>query len=246
MTVLGFSSLPIDLKSHILTFLGPSGMNVHQMKKTALGLTALMDQESRTMMNEKIQELFIGMKISELTRKYSKYNKLYELHCFRWEGLVDPSFSSAGLNQETIDDNRQFLQTFHPAKYPQLLDALCTGYRSPGASHSIKKYSSEVENDIQNIVKLMPRSVDCRMGSLLHRTEVSPLGMACMNRNIPLSMVDWLLANGANPHDTWSVIDGSDQVRIVDCLPNHWCAVLGSQRIQVLLETFARYGAKPQ
>jgi hypothetical protein len=237
-----FSALPTDLKNYILAFAEPTDLNPHELKITVRNLVMLMNKRNKSVLDKKIQELFVTCTFSAWKQKYSRYNGQYELNSARWNELSSRSFSS-----NDPDADQRFLEKFNPIRRPQLLDALSTGCRLPYAYHSVSEYTPDVEQDIKEMVQLMPESLDCRVGCLRLRDEVPPLGMACMNPNIPVSMVDWLLEHGANANETWSgANDSSRQVGIALCLKyDDWCG-LGSERTEALVAIFEKHGARTE
>lgn len=83
----------------------------------------------------------------------------------------------------------------------QLYDALATGCNLPYANHSVKSFDTSVWHDIEYLVHSDPEFLKFNEGTLRCRDAVTPLGIACYNDNIPIFIIDFLLKNGANPHD---------------------------------------------
>lgn len=79
-----------------------------------------------------------------------------------------------------------------------LIDALFAGCRLPFAYSSKEEYNSTVWKDIHTIVELFPKSIHYDSGQLRCRYEVTPLMAACINRNIPMDIIELVLANGAD------------------------------------------------
>lgn len=88
---------------------------------------------------------------------------------------------------------------YNQNEFPQLLDAVFTGCTLPYSDHSINEYSPQVEEDIIEIIKLMPSSINCAIGTLRCRDEVTVLAAACMNFIIPENIIQLLLEKGADP-----------------------------------------------
>jgi len=279
-----FSALPEDLKGHVLTFIESKDLEIDELKATACRVITLMDKQNKSIFDKKIQEIFNQYKakrIAELSNKYCAYKSKYDRKIQRCTYIImggysdsyfdlrdemrnnynNPSYTYYTYDSFSLDKHphlctkdQEYLKAYHPARRPELLDALFTGCNLPGAQHSIDKYTPEVEKDIKDIVRLIPDSIHCRLGELRLRHEVSALGAACMNPNIPIHMIEWLLQHGANPNETWSELQepSSTHVRIVDSLKydtawfrpdnNHTFFYL-SDRNDDLLYLFARYGA---
>lgn len=248
-----FSSLPTVLKGQVLSFIDidPTNPDVNSIKGTAREVITIMDKGSREVFDKKIQKLFTAyaqLRLPELNAKYNAYDSTYEDNCETWNRLNDPSFSSDNLDPEDIEDNQKFLEDFNPIRPPQLLDALSTDCRLPRAEYSIKKYTPEIEKDIQDLVRMIPESLNYRRGETRLRSRVSPLGMACLNPNIPVHLVEWLFKHGANPNEIWgSMNNSSRQVRIFDCLKSGFdFSHVKYERIQALIQVFLKYGAEPK
>ena len=84
-------------------------------------------------------------------------------------------------------------------EFPQLLDAVFTGCRLPYSSHSVDKYSSQVKDDIVEIIELMPSSINCSVGTLIYRNNVTVLAAASFNLSIPDKIIQLFLERGADP-----------------------------------------------
>jgi hypothetical protein len=122
-------------------------------------------------------------RINELVSKYSAYNSEYVYAYEHQQGLRDG----------------------FPGGNPQLLDALFTGYKLPFSYSRFDEYHQEIEHDIKEIVVLTPQSMTCTIGTLRCRAYVPPLAAACINENIPLHIVEFLLEKGANPNATYDL-----------------------------------------
>jgi|GEM_PF-2086045 len=96
---------------------------------------------------------------------------------------------------------------------PQLLDALSTGWERSGKP-TFSVYNQVIGEDIKEIVKLIPESINC-VTRFLHqrRSGVHPLAVACFNENIPVDIIELLLKNGANPNATYH--SGGDQISLL-------------------------------
>lgn len=140
---------------------------------------SLVSKEFRLICNTKLAAL---KKVHDLVHKYCAYNREYEEALSGWEAR-----GKKGL---------------HPKGNPQLLDALFTGCNLPYSRSTFNTYNDEIENDIREIVSLMPQSLHCILGALRCRDDVPPLLAAVANKNIPLHIIEFLLQQGANPNAT--------------------------------------------
>lgn len=238
-----FSKMPEEIQRHILSFAEPEYgeyASARDVKKCAERVCALISKESRLTVTEKLQEL----KKQYLEAKYCAYKSDYGQLVSSWQRiqsdpsrLEDPFFGA---------ENRRFLVQFDPSIKPHLLDALFTGCNLPYAGHSQSQYTEEVESDIKGIVQLMPENLNYGFGSLRLRSHVPPLGAAVINENIPISLIEWLFQNGANPNASWGCVNNSSKdIRIINCLKHDysWLSEFSFSRRQALIELFERYGA---
>lgn len=75
-----------------------------------------------------------------------------------------------------------------------LYDALCTGMNLPFACSSYKKINLEILQDIERMLVEFPGMVLFSEGTLRGRSDVGPLYIAFINHNIPLNIVQKVLA----------------------------------------------------
>jgi hypothetical protein len=80
----------------------------------------------------------------------------------------------------------------------QLLDVCSSGIKP------LYKYSQEFSedstiNDIKEIAISIPESVYCDIGTMRCRDRITALYFACLNPNIPLETIKFLVEKGANP-----------------------------------------------
>jgi hypothetical protein len=169
-------SFPIELSCHIVNFIQPTIVTSTERKSCARQLVniSLVNKEFNEICSEK---LVVLKKINDFVNKYNRYNSYYE---------------NSTLNLKD--------RNFDPKANPQLLDALSTGH--PFAASTFRTYNPEIEQDIKDIVKLTPQSMNCTLGTLRCRTHVPPLAIACYNVNIPLHIVEFLLKQGADRNAT--------------------------------------------
>ncbi len=87
-----------------------------------------------------------------------------------------------------------------------LNDIFLTGSTSPyiGGTHPTyvgnRSWNTVLEEDVKKIVRLFPESLLCIKLNTRLVDQLSPFAMACMNEHIPLSMVEFLLENKADPN----------------------------------------------
>ena len=81
-----------------------------------------------------------------------------------------------------------------------LVDALFTGYNVPN-HHSFSIYNKGIENDIYEIIKLVPSSMFCTYGRVLGMQNMTPLVISCLNHNISTDIIKVLLLNGSDTNN---------------------------------------------
>ncbi len=115
---------------------------------------------------------------------------------------------------------------------PQLFDALAS---STNIYHSAV-FDYQTIDDVKDIVRLFPKSIDYSLGKARCRDDVNPLWVACYNKQIPFSIIELLLKSGANPNSTIKVCAKETEV-IKDCKDN-----LNNERYETILALFQKYG----
>jgi hypothetical protein len=211
---MSFSLMPIELNYHTVSFIQPAKVTSAEIKICARQLVniSLVNKEFNQICSEKLTTL---KKINDLVNKYSKYNSDYENPGEDWR------------TGRELD----------PKGNPQLLDALFTGCRFPFAGSTFKDYTPEIEQDIKDIVRLTPQSMNCILGTLKCRDDVPPLFAACINKNIPLHIVEFLLQQGANPKATLKL--NGRPINILADLEGG----VDAERVVAIKALFSKYGA---
>ena len=114
--------------------------------------------------------------IKNLINKYTYYQKDYE---------KDPIYSW---------DKYCYLNSPSPIIY----DMILTGCDLPYANSTFDKMSSDIIDDLNKAIKILPDSVNYHGGYLRCRNSVSVLHAACLNENLSLDIIKLLLKNGIN------------------------------------------------
>jgi len=210
-----FSLIPVEIKNEIVSFSfrNPTKITIQEVINSGRSIVNL-SKTNKGLKNICQQKLADLKKIHDLIMKYSAYNSDYE---------------NPGTNWDTGGK-------INPGGNPQLYDALLTGCTLPYAKHSFADYSTQIEEDIKTIVKLTPQSMNFILGKLRCRDEVLPIVAACMNKNIPTSIVEFLLKSGANPKATIKV-DGRPVKIIKDLKAN-----ISDERYKIIFNLFKQYG----
>lgn len=162
------------------------------------------------------EDLYNLKKIHGLVMKYNVYNCRYEIKC----------------ESEKFDSGN-----------PQLLDAIFSGCTLPCIDRSFSQYNPQSVEDIKTIVKLTPNSINCSLGTMRCAYFVTPLLAACVNQNIPVSITEFLLENGANPNKT-ILVNNNDwhMLKLLRELGNQFPA----DRYQALETLFEKHGSDPK
>ncbi len=226
---MSFSLLPTEIKKHISSFITPSNTSVEEVKicGRCIKQISLVNKELRSICSDQLSTF---KKIHRLLNKYNNYqHKNYVID------LVIPN----------------------PKGAPHLLDALFTGQKITSKSHAFyrcgllfstfHKYNQEIENDIKEIVKLTPQSVNCILGKNSVTGDLTPLVVACINPNIPVHIIEFLLEKGANPNTTIKVHGQSVHIlyfmkqQIQD---GHRIPTIEIERLSKIENLFKKYGAE--
>ena len=81
--------------------------------------------------------------------------------------------------------------------HPILIDILYSECYLPFAYSSFNSFDEEQKKDLKKCIKLFPKCIHSTSGQLRCRTHVTPLYIACINNNVPISIVKYLLSKGA-------------------------------------------------
>ena len=81
---------------------------------------------------------------------------------------------------------------------PILCDILYTELNIPFSRSTYNIIRPELLTDLENIIKLMPETINSEWCHLRCRTNITPLYIACINRAIPLDVVKLLIKYGGN------------------------------------------------
>ena len=215
-----FSSQPLVLKQKILNSLlaKPSIITLNEVTYSGRMIVSLtlVNKELNGICSEK---LFKFKKVYEMIIKYHEFNASYENAC-----RPDPSVL---INK--------------PVKIcgnPQLFDALLSGSGIP-MSCSFEEFTPEVEEDIKMIVKLNPESFTYNLTSLGLARTVPPIFLACTNEQVSVSIVEFLLASGVDPHSIYD--DNGIPTSVILGIEGKF----DSTRYEVIFDLFKKYGLDP-
>ena len=109
-------------------------------------------------------------------------------------------FKDNRFNNNEFRDNR-FKEINNNWAGGYLLDLMSSGCTFPFGRGSREYFDQYFREDLKYILKNYDNCLTYPQGILRGREEVSPLGMACININVPISIIDILLKNGANIND---------------------------------------------
>ena len=76
---------------------------------------------------------------------------------------------------------------------PILLDILFSGCNLTHANSTHKNFDENMKSDILEILQLFPNCVYSNFGQLRCRTNVTPIVASCVNKNIPLDIIEILV-----------------------------------------------------
>lgn len=223
---MSFSLVPTDVKSCIADFCLPSKLYREEVRSCwkVIKNLSLVNKELLKICGSKMSTL---KRIHELLNKYNHYQSEYE----------NPRIDSKTKREFNFKAN------------PQLYDALQSDSDFNPFRSTFRYYNQDIENDIKEIVKLMPQSVNCIIGQMgnsitgqiRYREKMTPLHAACFNSNVPISIIEFLLENKANPNDFITL--SQRPITILQDLRRNKEKLPGD-RIPKIEELFRKYGAK--
>ena len=130
--------------------------------------------------NKTYQYINKKKKAFQLIMKYGSYQSDYEYHI--------------RLKRKGYPSEPSYFQICNPI----LLDILFTGCNLPYADHSLDYFTRDTFDDLKEIISIFPSCLESTYGRLRCRFNVMPLHAACINSNIPVYVIHYLLKKGAN------------------------------------------------
>ena len=86
-----------------------------------------------------------------------------------------------------------------------LIDLLCTECNLPYANSTHYIFTDDTFNDLKEIIRLAPESLNSEYGELRCRYRLSPLDIACHNIHIPLHVIKYILDKDADMYHFFEV-----------------------------------------
>lgn len=176
-----YLALPSDIRTCIVNQIRPVKFTPRGVGLCARAVIVLRGGK------EKLDAL---KRIYDLVLRYSNYNQHAEHPKDFWR-------------RTRLDSRIPFCQSIKPLTKgsPQLFTALSIGHHLFDSNYRYNIYTSKLEQDIKEIVELIPESLNFLFGdSHVDSCFLTPLAMACMNVKIPLYMIEFLLQRGASVH----------------------------------------------
>lgn len=179
----------------------------------------------------------------------NKYSALHLVYKFRRKdkSLLSERFGCKKplLNVLSSQNKKEY-----PIGYPQLIDALQSGLpkfdkliTSFSSYRSVDEYTSETTEDIKSIITLLPSSIHCRLGRQnKRRLYMLPLAVACLNPNVPLDVIEFMLEKKASMHEKHLLgkfADDSTPITIYDDVESHMS--IKESRRKAIMELFDKY-----
>ena len=166
-----FTILPYEINNHILSFL-LSSVKIKKFIKENNKITYTYLLVSHDLYLK--SELIKYKNIIYYLNKYKTYQREYDYSYVH------------GFNKDIIYTN------------PILCDILYTELNIPFSRSTYNIIRPELLTDLENIIKLMPETINSEWCHLRCRTNITPLYIACINRAIPLDVVKLLIKYGGN------------------------------------------------
>ena len=190
--------------------------------------------------SKNITKTFIKNKLIEIKR-YSfvnkEFNSIYKTTCDNLNIIYKL------INKYTVyqrEYEKQPIYSWDKYSYknvpsPIIYDMILTGCDLPYANSTFKTWSYEIEEDLDNAIRLLPKSINYSVGFLRCRDNVSVLHAACFNENFPLNIIKLLLKNGINKKHKISL--NGEHINILDDLEGN----ISSYRLSELQKFFDLY-----
>ena len=129
-------------------------------------------------------------------------------------------------------DNKKYQE------HPILIDALFSGCDIPLAYSSHKYFTAEIFSDIREIIYLIPRTINSDWGYIRCRNGVTPLFAACINTDVPLKAIEFLLSKGANKNH--QILVNGEKTDILSDLEDN-INIIGNHRYEEIKALFHKY-----
>ena len=193
----------------------------------------------------------------KMIAKYNTYNAS-SLHYSR-VGLELSVRFNFPLRHESHNRVPDYYLKNHVRGNSQLYVALARGTQDDYVAIPTN-FTYETEVDIRALIKCDPESINFINGSMrtTQLVRLTPIFIACYNKNVPTSLVELLLASGADPHETLeeSMCNGNH----VNHKRSAWTTIkpyvtqsvllkleklIEPERYEIIFELFKKYGLDP-
>lgn len=176
-----------------------------------------------------------------LTNKYCKEyvysNQLNLIHLKDIDYLIKKYHVFLDDYNVSLDDYHQYKKRYHLNKnrgFPILIDILSSGINHlPLIRKSLNYIDDMTLNDIVLCLTYFPDSVNSNYGGLRCRTFVGPFYFACLNENIPVSILKLLIEKGCCVDETLLV--NGDEIKSLEDLNDP--SVVNIERYNEIIKT---------
>jgi hypothetical protein len=181
-----------------------------------------------------------GDRRAHYRRKYRAYNDDRDYYLKRWNRWIEEWTPESMTTKCPISVH---MRQFDSTADPMLLDALFSGCDLVLVrdKRTMRRWTSEIEDDVREIVELFPSSVNCNVAEIRCRDGVHPLAAAVHNEEVPVEIIEFLLQNDADPNMTYSV--NCRPQTILDDLKYGQCD-LEPERVEQIKELLWIYGGR--
>jgi len=186
-------SLPIELLQVIHGFIGKLDSSKNITSK--LIKNKALEDKKMCLVNKDFYSIY-KQSVSSLKTVYHLINK-YKVYQIEYE--KEPVYSW---------DKYCYQNTPSPIIY----DIVLTGCNLPFAKSTFEYLSSDVIDDLNKAIKILPESINYHGGYLRCRNCVSVLHAACTNEKIPMYIIKLLLKNGIDKKHKILVNGGSTDI----------------------------------
>ena len=126
-------------------------------------------------------------------------------------------------------------------KPPILYDILLKDYNIQMKPNRYLNYNEILLEEIKQIISIIPLSLEADYGCFIEgRNKITPLYIACVNQNIKVETIEFLIKNGANINSKIEI--NQDEISILDDLNNlvEMSDIISKDRFDTVKKIFER------
>ena len=174
---------------------------------------------SKNVTNTKIKS-----KLEEIIKMKQINHELYYFYQKKYNKLNNIKYlmNKYEVYQEEYEEEPIFSNdksSYQDSPSPIIYDMVLSGCDLPYAKSTFGYLSSDIIDDLNLAIKLLPDSINYQSGYLRCRNNVSVLHAACINQNVPIHLIKLLIEKGANKDH--KILLNGESINILDDLVNN-------------------------